>query len=270
MRVTNTMLNHASVSSGLPLAHSSLLDHLNNDEGSSMLDALKSRNQVMKKTGYERLCKAAEELSEKTGKAASDSWYDSLAKTVEEKLAKAVGGNDTKGKKESGSENDGNIAGKAEVVNSTVEGKGSNAISDGESSAIQKTALDADTRKEVVSFLKDIVKEYNETSKELLKDANTMNQFYRQELVKAVKSGGKDLGLTLSKSGTLEFDEDKMKKSLTVEELKSTLQPIAKKLSFVSEHVADHASANMNSLSTQYGASGRSYYNAGNRFDSRG
>lgn len=70
-------------------------------------------------------------MSEKTGKAASDSWYDSLAKTVEEKLVKAVGGNDTKGKKESGSENDGNIAGKAEVVNSTVEGKGSNAISYG-------------------------------------------------------------------------------------------------------------------------------------------
>ena len=31
MRVTNTMLKQASLSSGLPLAHSTLLDHLNND-----------------------------------------------------------------------------------------------------------------------------------------------------------------------------------------------------------------------------------------------
>lgn len=51
MRVTNTMLKQASLSSGLPLAHSTLLDHLNNDSNDLMANALKSRNQMMKTTG---------------------------------------------------------------------------------------------------------------------------------------------------------------------------------------------------------------------------
>ena len=48
MRVTNTMLKQASLSSGLPLAHSTLLDHLNNDSNDLMANALKSRNQIMR------------------------------------------------------------------------------------------------------------------------------------------------------------------------------------------------------------------------------
>ena len=211
MRITNTMLKQASLSSGLPLTHSSLLDHLNNDGDDLMTEALKSRNQIMKTTGYGNLKKAAEELMDSAEKVSDDSWYDSLAKTAADKLSK-----------------------------------------------------------EAASVLEQLAKAYNDTSNALLKDANTMNQFYRQELTKAVKDGAKDLGLTLSKSGTLTFDDDKMKKDLTVEELKEKLQPVANKLSFISEHVADNASANLNSVSTQYGATGKSYYNAGNRYDFRG
>ena len=211
MRITNTMLKQASLSSGLPLTHSSLLDHLNNDGDDLMTEALKSRNQIMKTTGYGNLKKAAEELMDSAEKVSDDSWYDSLAKTAADKLSK-----------------------------------------------------------EAASVLEQLAKAYNDTSNALLKDANTMNQFYRQELTKAVKDGAKDLGLTLSKSGTLTFDADKMKKNLTVEELQERLQPIANKLSFISEHVADNASANLNSVSTQYGATGKSYYNAGNRYDFRG
>ena len=211
MRITNTMLKQASLSSGLPLTHSSLLDHLNNDSNDLMTNALKSKNQIMQNKGYENLKKAAEELMENSKKLSEDSWYDSLSKTAEEKISK-----------------------------------------------------------EATSVLEQLAKAYNDTSNALLKDANTMNQFYRQELTKAVKDGAKDLGLTLSKSGTLTFDADKMKKDLTVEELQEKLQPIANKLSFISEHVADNASANLNSVSTQYGATGKSYYNAANRYDFRG
>ena len=211
MRITNTMLKQASLSSGLPLTHSSLLDHLNNDGDDLMTEALKSRNQIMKTTGYGNLKKAAEELMDSAEKVSDDSWYDSLAKTAADKLSK-----------------------------------------------------------EAASVLEQLAKAYNDTSNALLKDANTMNQFYRQELTKAVKDGAKDLGLTLSKSGTLTFDADKMKKNLTVEELQERLQPIAKKLSFISEHIADNATANLNSVSTQYGATGKSYYNASNRYDFRG
>lgn len=211
MRITNTMLKQATLSSGLPLAHSSLLDHLNNDSNDLMTNALKSRSQMMKTTGYGNLKKAAEELMDNTKKLSEDSWYDSLSKTAGEKIDK-----------------------------------------------------------EAASVLEQLAKAYNDTSNALLKDANTMNQFYRQELTKAVKKGVKDLGLELSKSATLSFDADKMKKDMTVEGIQERLQPIAKKLSFISEHVADNAAANLNSVSTQYGATGKSYYDAGNRYDFRG
>lgn len=222
MRVTNTMLKQASLSSGLPLAHSTLLDHLNNDSNDLMANALKSRNQMVKITGYEKLKKAAEELMENSKKLSEDLWYDSLSKTAEEKISKT-----------------------------------------GEKSNENKQA-------EVTTTLGQIVKAYNDTSNALLKDTNTMNQFYRQELTKAIKNGVKDLGLTLSKSGTLAFDADKMKKDMSVEELQERLQPVAKKLAFISEHIADNATANINSASTRYGASGNSYYDTGNRYDFRG
>ena len=222
MRVTNTMLKQASLSSGLPMTHSTLLDHLSNDSNDLMTNALKSRNQMMKTTGYEKLKKAAEELMNSTEKLSEDSWYDSLSKTAEEKISKT-----------------------------DEESREKNQI-------------------EVTSTLEHLAKAYNDTSNALLKDANNMNQFYRQELTKAVKDGSKELGLTLSKSGTLTFDADKMKKNLTAEELQEKLQPIAKKLAFISEHVVDNASANLNSVSTRYGASGKNYYSADNRYDFRG
>ena len=149
MRITNTMLKQATLSSGLPLAHSSLLDHLNNDSNDLMTNALKSRNQIMKTTGYGKLKKAAEKLMDSAENVAEDSWYDSLSKTGQEKIDK-----------------------------------------------------------EAASVLEQLAKAYNDTSNALLKDANTMNQFYRQELTKAVKDGAKDLGLTLSKSGTLTFEDE--------------------------------------------------------------
>ena len=289
MRITNTMLKQASLSSGLPLTHSTLLDHLNNDSNDLMTNALKSRNQIMKTTGYGNLKKAAEKLMDSAEKVSEDSWYDSLAKTAEEKIAKeaiedkkviedkdkksSIESNVEDGKKSSEatsstdtSKNDKN----AEALATTEKSGTADSMVAEDASKTVKTVLDTAARKEVASVLEQLAKAYNETSNALLKDANTMNQFYRQELTKAIKDGAKALGLTLSKSGTLSFDADKMKKDLTVEELKEKLQPIANKLSFISEHVADNASANLNSVSTQYGATGKSYYNAGNRYNFRG
>lgn len=269
MRITNTMLKQASLSSGLPLTHSSLLDHLNNDSNDLMTNAIKSRNQMMKTSGYGNLKKAAEKLMENSDKAAGDSWYDSLRETAEEKIAKAAA---AEAEAEVGTTG---VIETADAVN--TDGKvgadeASGAAEAGEAAGTSsiKTTLDADTRKEAASVIERIVSAYNDTSKALLKDANTINQFYRQELSKAVSSGVKDLGLSVSKSGTLTFDADKLKKDITVSELQDKLQPIARKLAFISEHVADNASANLNSVSTQYGASGKSYYNAGNRYDYRG
>lgn len=66
MRITNQMLNESARKAGLPVNHMSLLNYVNNtDSGNSLLNALNksgSAENTVKKTGYEKLEKMAENL----------------------------------------------------------------------------------------------------------------------------------------------------------------------------------------------------------------
>lgn len=126
--------------------------------------------------------------------------------------------------------------------------------------------------KEIYDEIEKMVAGWNDTQKQLQSLPGTLNDFYGQMLRQAAtenKEALSDIGITIGKDGSLKLNSDKLKKA-AIDSLKKVLggsESFAEKTGFLAGRISDNASANMNSVSGQYNASGDMYSAFVNRYD---
>lgn len=108
-----------------------------------------------------------------------------------------------------------------------------------------------------------MVSAYNGMLDKLRTDMTTLGRFYQSSLKEAVeenKNGLKELGISIDKNGRMVVDKERLR-SAGVDKVESVFGSdgtLSSKLSLIAEKVADSASANLKSASSQYNAAGNS------------
>lgn len=108
-----------------------------------------------------------------------------------------------------------------------------------------------------------LVENYNSLLSALNKSTDRLDAFYLQNLKEIVQDNEKGLsqiGISVSKDGSLAVDSDKFAASSVddIEKLFGADSTIISKMSFLSEKVGDNAAANLASMSDSYLANGMS------------
>lgn len=134
----------------------------------------------------------------------------------------------------------------------------------GMSSLFQKAEENQDT-KELTAEIEKMVDYYNQTLEQLKKAGGAMNEFYREELKNLAGGNAEALeaaGITQEKDGSLKVDLKVLEKA-DLDCLKKAVgnaSDFIKKVEYVSGRVSANASANADSLSSQYNADGNSIF----------
>lgn len=130
----------------------------------------------------------------------------------------------------------------------------------GEDSLFAKVAESKDTN-ELTAEIEKMAAAYNQTLEQLDEVGGAMNHFYAQELEK-LAAGNKEaleaVGITQGKDGKLSVDS-KLLQSADLESLRRAVgsaSDFMSKAAYVSERVSANASANIDSLSSQYNSDG--------------
>lgn len=147
-------------------------------------------------------------------------------------------------------------------------------LAEGEKSIFDKVKKDGNTE-DLYKSVEALVKSYNNTMDNLKSASGTLNSYYRQMLKEAVtenEAALSEIGITLSKNGTLNLDKDKMKAAgvEAVEKALGTSSTFSEKAIFLAERISDNAGANAESLSNQYNSNGNTYSALQNKYDFRG
>lgn len=129
--------------------------------------------------------------------------------------------------------------------------------------------------KEIYSTAENFVNQYNDLLGELGKSSGTLNDYYRQslrELASDNKNALADIGITLSKDGTLQLDQDKLHAADAdaVRQALSGASDFSKKVAFLAGRVSDNAQSSAASLSGQYSSSGEWYSALAGKYNLRG
>lgn len=158
---------------------------------------------------------------------------------------------------------------KLETATDLLNKSATNLLNADKTSLFGKAEENKDT-KDIVKAVEKTVEEFNDTLKQLKSTGDTLSTFYKQQLV-ALPGESKEIlaqvGITQDKDGNLVVDE-KALEAADFDTLKKAFgsdSTFTQKLAYISGRVNDNAAANLNSLSSQYGANGLSYSNS---FDS--
>lgn len=113
----------------------------------------------------------------------------------------------------------------------------------------------------IVSTVESVITNYNETSKNLTKVSGVLNDYYRQsmrDVVLANKEALAEIGITMSASGSLALDKEKLESADAekVKKLLGTEGDFVKRLGMVASRVSDNATASVESTSSSYNSSG--------------
>jgi len=129
------------------------------------------------------------------------------------------------------------------------------------------------SNKEVVQNVKNLVKAYNATTGKLETSDSTLDKYYLQQMNLLVTDNTdalKKVGIVQSKDGTMSVDTSILESS-SVSDLKAAFgssNVFSSRLSYVGSKVEQNATANLESLSSQYTSSGiNSYLNSTNKYD---
>lgn len=141
--------------------------------------------------------------------------------------------------------------------------------------SIYEKAKESGDCKELYSKAENFVSQYNDLLGELQKSSSTLNDYYRQSL-KSLASDNKnalaEIGITLSKDGTLQLDKDKLQ-AADADALQQAFggsSEFAKKAAFLAGRVSDNAQSSTASLSSQYSSSGELYSALASKYNIRG
>ena len=129
------------------------------------------------------------------------------------------------------------------------------------------------SNKEVVQNVENLVKAYNATTGKLETSGSTLDKYYLQQMKLLVTDNTdalKKVGIVQSKDGTMSVDTSILESS-SVSDLKAAFgssNVFSSRLSYVGSKVEQNATANLESLSSQYTSSGiNSYLNSTNKYD---
>ena len=218
MRITTQMLNESAKKAGLPINNMSLLNYINHDNSeSTLLSALnKSSNSTVdakKKSHYEKLEKAADQLLQK-----------------------------------------------AELF--TTEGEAS----------IFAKSRETESNQAIYDGVESLVESYNNTIKALKTTSTPVNDYYRQMLQEAATENREalsNIGVTISKDGTIVLDKDKLKASDTdsLEKALGTSGTFSSKVAFLATRISDNAGVNAKNLTNQYSSTGNLYSTLNSKYD---
>ena len=142
---------------------------------------------------------------------------------------------------------------------------------EGEESVFAR-AQESGSNEEIYAGVETLVGKYNQTLELLRKTQSPLNEYYSQMLQGAVSDHSKalsEIGITISRDGTVALDKDKLK-AADVDTLKKTLgMPggFSTKMAFLATHISDNAEANAESLTSQYNAQGNSYTAQTSKYD---
>lgn len=142
---------------------------------------------------------------------------------------------------------------------------------EGENNLFERARSSGSTQ-EICDSVSKLLDSYNSTLKALRTSPNTMNDFYRQMLTEVAYDNRESLesvGVTFGKDGAAGVDMEKLK-AADIDSLEKVFgkdSDFAKKTAFLAGRISDNAEANVESLGSQYDASGNSYYTASNKYD---
>lgn len=129
------------------------------------------------------------------------------------------------------------------------------------------------SNKDVVKNVKSFVEAYNTTAGKLKKTDSTLNKYYLQQIKLLITDNAdalKKIGIAQSKDGTLSIDTNTLE-SASVSDLKAAFgssNTFSTKIAYVANKVEQNATANIESVSSQYTSSGvNSYLNSANKYD---
>lgn len=133
-------------------------------------------------------------------------------------------------------------------------------LQEGDKSLFAKKETDSDKAK-IYDGIKNFVKEYNDSLKELKNVSGVMNDFYRDMMVEAsgtVKDKMKEIGISFAKDGTASIDMDKLKASdmQSVENLFGNKSEFINKVKFISTRISNNAETNIKSYGNTYSGNG--------------
>jgi signal-transduction protein with cAMP-binding, CBS, and nucleotidyltransferase domain len=132
------------------------------------------------------------------------------------------------------------------------------------------------SNKDIVANVKNFVDAYNTTAGKLTKTDSTLNKYYLQQMKALVADNAdalKKVGITQSKDGTISVDT-KTLESASVSDLKTAFgstNVFSSRIAYVANKVEQNATANMESISSQYTSNGlNAYLNSSSKYDSLG
>lgn len=146
-------------------------------------------------------------------------------------------------------------------------------FSDTSDNSLFAKAENSGSNKDVVENVKNFVEAYNATVDKLKTTDNTLNKYYLQKMESLVTDNAealKAIGITQSKDGTISVDT-KTLESASVSDLKAAFgssNEFVSKMSYVGSKVEQNATANIESISSQYTSNGiNSYLSSTNKYD---
>lgn len=125
-------------------------------------------------------------------------------------------------------------------------------------------AVESGSTKDITSTVAEMVEQYNQTLKQLGTIGDVMGKLYKQELTAIFeynKEALKNVGITQEKDGSLTVDE-KALESADIETLKKAFgngSDFGSRLAAVGGYVNKYASANLESITSQYSSNGTAY-----------
>lgn len=144
-------------------------------------------------------------------------------------------------------------------------------MAEGEESLFAKARESGDSQK-IYDAVEDFVGWYNDTLAALKNASGTLDDYYSQSLKAAAvenKSALEDIGVTISRDGTLGIDREKLKAADidTLERVLGKTTGFTKKAAFLAGRISDNAQANRDSLSSQYSSAGTLSNALGSRYN---
>jgi len=145
-------------------------------------------------------------------------------------------------------------------------------LATGEDSLFAKVEKSA-SNKDIVQNVKSFVEAYNATEDKLKKTDSTLNQYYLQQMKSLVVDNTdalKKVGIEQSKDGTISLDTSILE-SASVSDLKAAFgssNVFSSRMSYIGSKVEQNATANIESVSSQYTSYGiNSYMNSNNDYN---
>lgn len=133
-------------------------------------------------------------------------------------------------------------------------------------------AKESGSNEKIWERAEELVKSYNSLLKEMGGNSSELEKYYKKMLIEGSEGSKEELaqiGITLEKDGTLKVDREKLKAADldTLEKVLGRKGGFSVTTALIAGKIAEQAQANMESLSSRYDASGKSWSAAANKYD---